>query len=112
MLKHFLLLLLIGLTMTGWARNWNAKTDWRATGDGKTDDSPAIQRGAAAMRSGYTVVFTYNAFENMTYGPNNFRSNGGFFIGGGSNQMVIRPGLLHKPNNREVASIHLSSWVE
>jgi hypothetical protein len=69
--------------MAAWARNWNAKTDWRATGDGKTDDSRAIQRGVAAMRSGDTVVFpapgtfnltiTYNTFENMTYGPNNFR---------------------------------------
>ena len=26
----------------------------------------------------------------MTYGPNNFRSNGGIFIGGGSNNVVIR----------------------
>jgi hypothetical protein len=25
----------------------------------------------------------------MTYGPNNFRSNGGIFIGGGSNHVVI-----------------------
>ena len=148
--------------------------DWRASGDGKTDDSPAIQRGVAAMRSGDAVVFpppgtyfvastvnfrspgirvkcepgtalvgpnrgtdifanlqsntaiggsattgcifrgggiqaygrggdggqtldqtifnltfTYNTFENMTYGPNNFRSNGGIFIGGGSNHVVI-----------------------
>jgi hypothetical protein len=175
MLKHYFLLLLIGLTIPGWARNWNAKTDWRATGDGKTDDSPAIQQGVAAMRSGDTVVFpapgiyfvastvnfrapgirvkcepgvalagpnrgtdifanlqsntaiggsastgcifrgggiqaygkggdggqtldqtifnltfTYNTFENMTYGPNNFRSNGGIFIGGGSNHVLIR----------------------
>jgi hypothetical protein len=175
MLKHGLLLLLIGLTIPAWARNWNAKTDWRATGDGKTDDSRAIQRGVSAMGSGDTVLFpapgtyfvattvnfrapgirvncqpgaalvgpnqgtaifanlqsntaiggsattgcifrgggiqaygrggdggqtldqaifnltfTYNTFENMTYGPNNFRSNGGIFIGGGSNHVVIR----------------------
>jgi hypothetical protein len=174
MLKRFLLLLLIALTMPAWARNWNARMDWRATGDGKTDDFPAIQRGVSAMRSGDTVVFpapgtyfvastvnftapgvrakcepgaalvgqnkgtdifanlqsntaiggsattgcilrgggiqaygsggdggqtldqtvfnltfTYNTFENMTYGPNNFRSNGGIFIGGGSNHVVI-----------------------
>jgi hypothetical protein len=57
MLKHGFLLLLVGLTIPAWARNWNAKGDWRATGDGKTDDSPAIQRGVAAMRSGDTVVF-------------------------------------------------------
>jgi hypothetical protein len=57
MLKHGLLLLLVGLTIPAWARNWNAKTDWRATGDGKTNDSRAIQRGVAAMRSGNTVVF-------------------------------------------------------
>ena len=161
MLKHCLLLLLVALTIPAWARNWNASTDWRATGNGKTDDSPAIQRGVAAMWSGDTEVFpapgtyfvastvsfkapgirvkcepgaallgpnrgtdifanlqsdtaiggsvttgcifrgggvqvhgrggdtgqildqtifnltfTYNTFENMTYGPNNFRSHG------------------------------------
>ena len=36
------------------------------------------------------LTFTYNTFENMTYDPNNFRSNGGIFIGGGSNNVVIR----------------------
>jgi hypothetical protein len=36
------------------------------------------------------LTFTYNTFENMTYGPNNFRSNGGIFIGGGSSNVVIR----------------------
>ncbi len=36
------------------------------------------------------LTFTYNTFENMTYGPNNFRTNGGIFIGGGSNNVVIR----------------------
>lgn len=36
------------------------------------------------------LTFTYNTFENMTYGPNNFRSNGAIFIGGGSNRVVIR----------------------
>jgi len=149
--------------------------DWEATGDGKTDDSPAIQRGVTAMRSGDTVVFpapgsyfvattvnfqalgigvkcepdaalvgpdkgtdifvnlqsntaiggsattgctfrgggiqayggggdggqtldqtvfnltfTDNTFENKTYGPDNFRSNRGIFIGGGSNHVLIR----------------------
>ena len=38
----------------------------------------------------FNLTFTYNTFENMTYGPNNFRSNGGIFIGGGSNHVVIR----------------------
>jgi hypothetical protein len=175
MLKHGLFILLIALTIPAWARSWNAKTDWRATGDGRTDDSRAIQRGVSAMGSGDTVVFpapgtyfvattvnfrapgirvkcqpgaalvgpnkgtdifanlqsdtaiggsattgcifrgggiqaygrggdggqtldqaifnltiSYNTFENMTYGPNNFRSNGGIFIGGGSNHVVIR----------------------
>ena len=38
----------------------------------------------------FNLTFTYNTFENMTYGPNHFRSNGGIFIGGGSNHVVIR----------------------
>jgi hypothetical protein len=166
----------VSLAMPAWARSWNAKTDWGATGNGKTDDYRAIQRGVAAMASGDTVVFptpgsyymgstvffkatgirvkcqpgamlvgpnrgtdifanlqsntaiggsattgcifngggvqangrggdsgqtraqavtnltfTYNTFENMTYGPNdNFRSNGGIFVGGGSSNVVIR----------------------
>jgi hypothetical protein len=177
--KHFALFVfgvVVSLAMPAWARNWNAKTDWGATGNGKTDDYRAIQRGVAAMASGDTVVFpspgsyymgstvffkatgirvkcqpgarlvgpnrgtnifanlqsntaiggsattgcifngggvqangrggdggqtrdqavtnltfTYNTFENMTYGPNdNFRSNGGIFIGGGSSNVVIR----------------------
>ncbi len=166
----------VSLAMPGWAREWNARTDWRASGNGKTDDYRAIQRGVAAMASGDSVVFpapgsyymgstvyfkttgirvkcqpgarlvgpnrgtdifanlqsntaiggsattgcifngggiqangrgndvgqtrdqaitnltfTYNTFENMTYGPNdNFRSNSGIFIGGGSSNVVIR----------------------
>ncbi len=175
MLKYGLALLMVGLSLPLCAHTWNAKTDWGATGNGKTNDFPAIQRGVAAMASGDTVVFpapgnyyvastvrfkttgirvkcqpgasliapnngtdifadlesntaiggsatsgcifngggiqaygsggdggqtlnqavtnltfTYNTFENMTYGPNNFRSNGGIFIGGGSNNVVIR----------------------
>jgi len=153
---------------------WNAKTNWGATGDGTTNDAPAIQTGVAAIAAGDTIyfptgtylinstvnfsaaavitcqsgavlqgpnlgtaifgslqsnttvggsastgctfsgggvgaygsggdsgqtlaqavtnlAFTYNTFENMTYGPNvNFRTNGGIFIGGGSNNVVIR----------------------
>ena len=175
MLKYGLALVMVSLTIPVSARTWNAKTDWGATGNGKTNDYPAIQRGMAAMASGDTVVFpapgnyylartvlfktggirvkcqpgaslvapnngtdifadlqsntaiggsattgcifngggiqaygkggdggqtrdqaitnltfTYNTFQNMTYGPNNFRSNGGIFIGGGSNNVVIR----------------------
>ena len=45
------------LAMPTWARSWNARTDWGATGNGKTDDYRAIQRGVAAMGSGDTVVF-------------------------------------------------------
>jgi hypothetical protein len=175
MLKKGLALLMASLTLPACARTWNAKTDWGATGNGKTNDHTAIQRGVAAMASGDTVVFpapgnyylastvnfratgirvkcqpgatlvgpnkgtdifaslqsntaiggsattgcifngggiqaygrggdggqtreqavtnltiTYNTFENMTYGPNNFRSNGGIFIGGGSDNVVIR----------------------
>jgi hypothetical protein len=175
MLKHCVLFLLVALAIPACARNWNAKTDWRATGDGKADDSRSIQRGVDAMRSGdsmefpapgtyfvastvnfkapgirvkcgpgaalvgpnrgtdifanlqsdtaiggsattgcifrgggiqaygrggdggqtleqtvFNLIFTYNTFENMTYGPNHFRSNGGIFIGGGSNHVVIR----------------------
>jgi hypothetical protein len=175
MLRECLAFLVIGLALPGYARTWNAKTDWGATGDGKTDDYPVIQRGVAAMADGDTVVFpspgtyylastvlfsssgirvkcqagasllgpnkgtdifaniqsntaiggsaasgcifsgggiqaygkggdggqtrdqavtnltfTYNTFENMTYGPNNIRSNGAIFIGGGSNNVVIR----------------------
>jgi hypothetical protein len=51
MLKHCLLLLLVAVTIPACARNWNAKMDWRAGGDGRTDDSPAIQRGMAALES-------------------------------------------------------------
>jgi hypothetical protein len=167
--------LIVCLSIPACARTWNAKKDWGARGDGKTDDSGALQRGVERMASGDTVVFpapgvyftastvhfkapgirvkcqagvslagpnhgtdifadlksntaiggsattgcifngggiqaygeggdggqtrnqavtnltfTYNTFENMTYGPNNFRSNGGIFIGGGSNHVVIR----------------------
>lgn len=57
MLKDCFLLLLVVLSLPAWARNWNAKVDWRAIGDGKTGDSPAIQRGVAALRSGDSVVF-------------------------------------------------------
>jgi hypothetical protein len=173
--KEALAILLAILSLPAAARTWNAKTDWGATGNGKTDDSPAVQRGIAAMTEGDTVVFpspatyylastvlfyaggirvtcqsgailagpnngtdifanlqsnttiggspktgcifdggglqaygeggdggqtlsqaitnlafTYNTFKNMTRGPNNFRSNGGIFIGGGSNHVVIR----------------------
>src|SRR5450755_1393349 len=56
-LKGILLFLLAGLATTTFARTWNAKTDWGATGNGKTDDYRAIQRGVAAMASGDTVVF-------------------------------------------------------
>jgi hypothetical protein len=176
MLQKGLALVLVGLAVPVYAHTWNAKTDWGATGNGKTNDYPAIQRGVAAMGPGDTVVFpapgnyyvastvlfkapgirvkcqpgaslvgsnnstdifanlqsntaiggsattgcifngggiqaygrgndggqtrsqavtnltfTYNTFENMTYGPNsNFRTNGGIFIGGGSNNVVIR----------------------
>jgi hypothetical protein len=175
MLKEGLALLIAGLALPAYAHTWNAKTDWGATGNGKTNDAPAVQRGIASMVSGDVVVFpapgtyylastvlfsangvrvkcqpgatlvgpnkgtaifanlqsnttiggsattgcvfngggvqaygrgndggqtrnqtlnsltfTYNTFENMTYGPNNFRSNGGIFIGGGSNNVVIR----------------------
>jgi hypothetical protein len=175
MLKEGLAILLLSLSLPASARTWNAKTDWGATGDGKTNDYPTIQRGITAMADGDTVIFpspgiyylastahftaggirvkcqpgavlsgpnhgtdifaniqsntviggsattgcifhgggiqaygkggdggqtvnqaitnltfTYNTFENMTYGPNNFRTNGGIFIGGGSNHVVIR----------------------
>ncbi len=156
------------------ASTWNAKTNWGATGNGTTNDAPAIQAGVAAIAAGDTIyfpsgtylinstvnfsaaatvtcqagailqgpnvgtdifaslqsgstvggsastgctfsgggiqaygsggdggqtlsqavsnlTFSYNTFENMTYGPNvNFRTNGGIFLGGGSNNVVIR----------------------
>ncbi len=53
----FFFIVAVSLTMPAWARAWNAKTDWGATGNGKTDDYRAIQRGVAAMASGDTVVF-------------------------------------------------------
>ena len=57
MLQKGLALLLVSLALPACARTWNAKTDWGATGNGKTNDYPAIQRGVAAMVSGDTVVF-------------------------------------------------------
>jgi hypothetical protein len=47
----------VSLVMPACARTWDARTDWQATGNGKTDDSHAIQRGVAAMASGDTIVF-------------------------------------------------------
>jgi hypothetical protein len=77
MLKHCLLILLIGLTLPAWARNWNAKTDWRATGDGETDDSPSIQQGVTAMRSGDSVLFTapgtYFVASTVKFGASGIR---------------------------------------
>ncbi len=175
MLKKAFVIFALGLALPCFARTWNARADWGATGDGKTDDSAAVQRGFAAMAAGDTVLFpapgsyylastvkfsasgirvkcqpgavlagpnrgtaifanlqantaiggsattgcifdgggvqaygrghdggqtrdqtlnnltfTYNTFRNMTYGPNDFRSNGGIFIGGGSSNVVIR----------------------
>ena len=176
MLKKGLALLIVGLSIPACARTWNAKTDWGATGNGKTNDYHAIQRGVVRMASGDTVifpspgnyylastvnfsvggirvkcepgasltgpnngtdifaniksntaiggsattgcifngggiqaygaggdapqspdqavtnlVFSYNTFQNMTYSPNdNFRTNGAIFLGGGSNNVVIR----------------------
>jgi Pectate lyase superfamily protein/Bacterial Ig-like domain (group 2)/Bacterial Ig domain len=167
------LLALALLTGAAHATTWNAKTSWGATGNGSTNDGPAIQAGVAKISFGDTVYFpagtyviskpvtfstgavitcqagtvlqgpntgtdllnivsnttvggsastgcifsgggisaygsggdggqtlsqaisnlsfTYNTFENMTYGPNNnFRTNGGIFLGGGSNDVVIR----------------------
>ncbi len=175
MLRECIALLIVALSLPGYARTWNAKADWGAAGNGETDDYPAIQRGVAAMADGDTAVFpspgtyylsstvlfssggirvkcqagasllgpnkgrdifaniqsntaiggsatsgcifngggiqaygkggdggqtraqavtnltfTYNTFENMTYGPNDIRTNGGIFIGGGSDNVVIR----------------------
>ena len=53
----FFFIVAVSLAMPAWGRVWNAKTDWGATGNGKTDDYRAIQRGVAAMASGDTVVF-------------------------------------------------------
>ncbi len=36
------------------------------------------------------LTITYNTFENMTYATNNWRTNGGIWLGGGSNNVVIR----------------------
>jgi hypothetical protein len=151
---------------------WNVKTSWGATGNGTTNDAPAIQAGVAKISAGDTVYFpagtyllnsavtfsaaakitcqaggvlqgpnlgtdvlsivssttiggsvttgctfsgggiqasgtggdnsqtltqaignltiTYNTFENMTYATNNYRTNGGIMLGGGSNNVVIR----------------------
>ena len=57
MLKWCIPLLFGCLVMPASARTWDAKTDWRARGDGRTDDYAAIQRGMAAMASGDTIVF-------------------------------------------------------
>ena len=45
MLRRGLALLMAGLSIPACARTWNAKTDWAATGNGKTNDYHAIQRG-------------------------------------------------------------------
>lgn len=162
----------IVLLQAAGAATWNAKTSWGATGNGSTNDAPAIQAGVARIAPGDTVyfplgsylmtstvnfstgaiitcapgtvlqgpnlgtdiftvvsnttvggspglgcifdgggiqayggggdegqtlaeavtnlTFSYNTFENMTYGPNNFRTNGGIFLGGGSSNVTIR----------------------
>ena len=55
--RLFIVSLAAGLALPASARTWNAKTDWGATGDGKTNDYPTIQRGITAMADGDTVVF-------------------------------------------------------
>jgi hypothetical protein len=57
MLKWCIPLLFGCLVVPASGRTWDAKTDWRARGDGRTDDYAAIQRGMAAMASGDTIVF-------------------------------------------------------
>jgi hypothetical protein len=47
----------VSLAMPAWARNWNAKTDWGATGNGKTNDYRSIHRGVAAIDSRDAVFF-------------------------------------------------------
>src|ERR1700678_2200299 len=56
-LRTGLAFLIVCLSLPACARTWNAKTDWHATGNGKSDDSAAIQRGLRSMSTGDTVVF-------------------------------------------------------
>ena len=70
-----------GSATTGCIFNGGGIQAYGKGGDGGQTRSQAITN----------LTFTYNTFENMTYGPNNnFRTNGGIFIGGGSNNVVIR----------------------
>ena len=39
------------------AATWNAKTSWGATGNGTSNDGPAIQAGVAKIAAGDTVYF-------------------------------------------------------
>jgi polygalacturonase len=55
--KEGLAILLAILSLPASARTWNVRTDWGARGNGRTDDSPAIQHGISAMTEGDTVVF-------------------------------------------------------
>ena len=54
--KEGLAILLAILSLPDSARTWNVRTDWGARGNGRTDDSPAIQHGISAMTEGDTVV--------------------------------------------------------
>jgi hypothetical protein len=70
-----------GSAGTGCTFSGGGISGYGAGGDGGQTLSQAISN----------LTFTYNTFENMTYGPNNnFRTNGGIFLGGGSNNVVIR----------------------
>ena len=59
----------------------------RASGSGG-DNSQTLSQAIS------NLTITYNTFENMTYATNNYRTNGGIMLGGGSNNVVIRYNLF------------------
>jgi hypothetical protein len=49
--------------MTAHAATWNAKTNWGATGNGTTNDGPAIQTGVSHIAAGDTVYFPAGTYR-------------------------------------------------
>jgi hypothetical protein len=61
--RSAVVLTLACLGMTAHAATWNAKTNWGATGNGTTNDGPAIQTGVSHIAAGDTVYFPAGTYR-------------------------------------------------